>query len=678
MKEKKKNKLILYLTIFFASYIVSYLLFSLLSSMFSFFNDFTKKKEGIQPVFDITKGLFNKWSFIVPIFIGLVVVGYIFIKEWLKTKPSLALKTSSKFDEYGKARFLTDEEKDMFYGKKIGKNKYASKCWETIQDEFVNGMVLSTKIVGGTSKYKTFNPVQMKEEEHYKGGKLMFRTANNVHTLCMGTTGVGKTKYIIIPSIEFMLNSKNKPSILSLDVKGEIRERTLDSAKKNGYEVYSIDLRNPVKSNKFNPMSIVMYYYKKYLKSKWTNKEGEQDLEALDKAIGLLKSVVDMFKQQGNDAFWSNVPSQMLETYLWSLIDNYEYCSFSGGGTPFMFRDESEVDETLISCCKRLKNFGKEEGITLENVSTMLSFSAEELHKYFSCRYTGSNSYLLGNTNIVAQIKFDQESDSYSFTPTFQSMMATFSNSFNNIMGKTMFNICSTNDVSLEKIYESDKPFIIYFLMPDEDKSKYPFASLLINFIYSFFVNLAQVKLNSKIELENKLKNNLIDKEEFDKESKKLELRNVHFIMDEFANLSKLENITSWLSVGRERKLFCHLFIQNISQLQAQDKYGVDDTQSIEANCNMKIFMKLSESNAIKWAIEMLGNKTIEKTSTSGGNGNVSTSTSLEGISLATADTFSSQLNYGEIIAMETGRSPLREKLLGTFEPELKERFNYF
>ena len=45
---------------------------------------------------------------------------------------------------------------------------------------------------------------------------------------------------------------------------------------------------------------------------------------------------------------------------------------------------------------------------------------------------------------------------------------------------------------------------------------------------------------------------------------------------------------------------------------------------------------------------------------------------------VSTADTFSSQLNYGEIIAMETGRYPLREKLLGTFEPELKERFNYF
>lgn len=102
----------------------------------------------------------------------------------------------------------------------------------------------------------------------FKGRKVSALVdTDDVHTLMIGSAGVGKTAYFLYPNIEYACASGM--SFLTTDTKGDLFRNYAGIAKKYyGYEVAVIDLRNPTRSDGNNLLHLVNHYMDQYQKDK--------------------------------------------------------------------------------------------------------------------------------------------------------------------------------------------------------------------------------------------------------------------------------------------------------------------------------------------------------------------------------------------------------------------------
>ena len=79
--------------------------------------------------------------------------------------------------------------------------------------------------------------------------------SGDVHSLMIGAAGVGKTACFLYPNLEYACASGM--SFLSTDTKGDLARSYGNICKDYGYNVAVIDLRNPIRSDSFNMLSMV-------------------------------------------------------------------------------------------------------------------------------------------------------------------------------------------------------------------------------------------------------------------------------------------------------------------------------------------------------------------------------------------------------------------------------------
>ena len=78
----------------------------------------------------------------------------------------------------------------------------------------------------------------------------IYYLSDDVHSLTIGATRSGKTRSIVLQSIVF--TALNGESVLINDPKGELNAYCAQFLKRMGYEVITIDFKNPLKSNRYN------------------------------------------------------------------------------------------------------------------------------------------------------------------------------------------------------------------------------------------------------------------------------------------------------------------------------------------------------------------------------------------------------------------------------------------
>ena len=90
---------------------------------------------------------------------------------------------------------------------------------------------------------------------------------SDVHTLMIGSAGVGKTAYFLYPNLE--LACASGMSFLCTDTKGDLfRNYATIAEKYYGYKISVIDLRKPLQSHHFNMLHLVNKYMDMYLMNK--------------------------------------------------------------------------------------------------------------------------------------------------------------------------------------------------------------------------------------------------------------------------------------------------------------------------------------------------------------------------------------------------------------------------
>ena len=112
----------------------------------------------------------------------------------------------------------------------------------------------------------------------------------------------------------------------------------------------------------------------------------------------------------------------------------------------------------------------------------------------------------------------------------------------------------------------------------------------------------------------------------------------VHFVMDEFPNVSLPDDFEKILSVMRSRQIFVSIIVQNLSQLKALFE---KQWESIVGNCDEFLYLGGNEQSTHEYVSKLLGKETIDLDThgkSSGHSGNYSTNYQMNGRELMTAD----------------------------------------
>lgn len=145
--------------------------------------------------------------------------------------------------------YIFDHEKGFGFSVGAKKEKGYSR-WAT-DSEFKKGL----EIVN--IKDQTLNAAGI--PLYSKKGKMWVDNGED-HWLVMGATGSGKTVIVAKPMIKLL--SKHNESMILTDPKGELYEETAELLKSEGYNIITLNFRDPGHGNAWNPMSLPYQLYK--------------------------------------------------------------------------------------------------------------------------------------------------------------------------------------------------------------------------------------------------------------------------------------------------------------------------------------------------------------------------------------------------------------------------------
>ena len=112
----------------------------------------------------------------------------------------------------------------------------------------------------------------------------------------------------------------------------------------------------------------------------------------------------------------------------------------------------------------------------------------------------------------------------------------------------------------------------------------------------------------------------------------------VHFLMDEFANVSLPDDFDKILSVMRSRSVSVSIILQNLAQLKALFE---KQWESIVGNCDEFLYLGGNEQSTHKYVSDLLGKSTIDTNTygkSEGRSGSYSTNYQISGRELLTPD----------------------------------------
>ncbi|MBR3145773.1 MAG: type IV secretory system conjugative DNA transfer family protein [Bacilli bacterium] len=136
----------------------------------------------------------------------------------------------------------------------------------------------------------------------------------------------------------------------------------------------------------------------------------------------------------------------------------------------------------------------------------------------------------------------------------------------------------SYSDIDLETIGE--KPTAVFIVIQDEKKTYHSLVTILLKQIYETLIRVAQ------------------------KHGGQLPVR-TNFLLDEFANMPPLKDVTTMITAARSRRIRFTMIIQNFAQLD--DVYGKEEAETIRGNCGNIIYLITTELKALEEISKMCG-----------------------------------------------------------------------
>lgn len=510
--------------------------------------------------------------------VGLAFVGLYYIAKL--TKPDNKAKASGegttksgdKISQYYDARFIRESELNTL-------SKFMPYTWSTIKTAKKDGIVIRSAV---------------------QGGKLHINMYDPIHTMIIGTTGSGKTQTYINPSIRILSQIGTKPCMVITDPKGEVYNDNSIQLKEAGYRIIVLDLRYPYASTRWNPMDNA---YVQYHRAAQLIKEIK--IHRGDKPTTYNLKLADDPKNFGEEWYEFNRSAYAKKEQIRSDLD--------AKAQELRDNAENELREVASSIVpiESKTDSSWERGAQDFLYGIMLAMLEDSMDPNLGMTREKFNFYNLAK---IATFKDDDPDNPFgtvrnycAYRDKFSKVPSLTSTAINNApnttrsyMGVLMSRISifqdagicyatSYNDMNFDDF--TDQPTVLFIKVPDEKESRHCIATMCVSQLYKKLVEKAS-------------------------ETEKLRLkRNVYFLLDEFANLPKIDKMDSLITVGRSRGIFFSLVVQSYSQLES--KYGKEVAETIRGNCNIQIFIGTEDQKTREEFSKMCGEVSIETQSTS-------------------------------------------------------------
>lgn len=424
---------------------------------------------------------------------------------------------------------------------------------------------------------------------------------DDVHTLMIGASGVGKTAFFLYPNLEYACATGM--SFLCTDTKGDLfRNYGAVARDYYGYNISVIDLRNPTRSDGNNLLHLVNKYMDEY-------RADEHNLAAKAKAEKYAKIISKTIinssgdsANYGQNAFFYDAAEGLLTSVILLLAE-------------FLPPDDEHPEERrhIISVFKMVQELLEPSNVRGKSQFQLLMAKLPPDHKakWFAGAALNSSDQAMA------------------------SVMSTVLSRLNAFLDSEMEQIlCFDTAIDAEKFCNTKSA--IFIVLPEEDLTKYFMVSLMIQQLYREILSVAD-------EHGGKLPNRVV------------------FYCDELGTIPPIESLQLIFSASRSRRLLMVPIIQSFGQLQKN--YGKEGSEIIVDNCQCTIFGGFApNSQTAEVLSKALGSRTVMSGSISRGKNDPSQSLQMMERPLMMPDELKS-LPKGQFIVMKTGTHPMQTRL---------------
>ena len=255
------------------------------------------------------------------------------------------------------------------------------------------------------------------------------------------------------------------------------------------------------------------------------------------------------------------------------LALNILYEEKNGNADPFW---EKSAADYFTGLALGLFEDATEDQINLNSLNLMSNLGEERfggpnnnyIKEYFNSKDPSRPAYVNASGTV------------YSAEDTKQGVLSTF---------KQKVKLFSSRDNLSEMLCHSDfdmkeigrEKTAVFMIVQDEKKTLHPLATIFIKQIYETLIDVAQ------------------------ESGGKLPYR-TNFILDEFANMPPLKDVTTMVTAARSRLIRFTFIIQNYAQLT--QVYGKENAETIKGNCNI-MYLISSELQALEELSKLCGEK---------------------------------------------------------------------
>ena len=216
----------------------------------------------------------------------------------------------------------------------------------------------------------------------------------------------------------------------------------------------------------------------------------------------------------------------------------------------------------------------KEEQININSISLMTTVGEDKfrgsstyIKEYFNSKDPAGAAYINASSTILSP------SDTKgSILAVFKEKIKLFATRANlsEMLSHSDFDI---QDLGLKKT-------ALFIVIQDEKKTYHSLATILVKQIYETLIDVAQ------------------------SHGGKLPIR-TNFLLDEFANMPPLKDVTTMITAARSRAMRFTLIIQNFAQLN--EVYGEQQAETIKGNCGNLVYLLSTELKALEEISKMCG-----------------------------------------------------------------------
>ena len=266
----------------------------------------------------------------------------------------------------------------------------------------------------GDSRFRTIEEIQQVYKEipdkdksfPGRGGTVISRYKDKLYidpipmnNLIIGMTGSGKDEFYVFSSIDIYSRAEEQTSMVVFDPKTEDYRSSAATLRKRGYDVYFLNLDQPIKSMKYNPLTLITEYYKK---------EQYDDAEMLADSFAYSIYSPDDSKLSGNEKFFNQSAASILSGLVLAHIkDCLEADAHINEQRFITFQKKQKAYSNLSEAQKaevRLNITSIDEAIDNEDIryipDNFLISDVNMVHKYEKC----INMYSI--LNLIIELSF--------------------------------------------------------------------------------------------------------------------------------------------------------------------------------------------------------------------------------------------------------------------------------